>query len=92
MTNKLHYNIKVTGKVQGVWFRDSTRRKAVELGVSGFVRNEPDGSVYLEAEGTREALEQLKAWCAVGPPKAQVQRVDAEESELKFFSGFEIRG
>ena len=91
MTNKLHYNIKVTGKVQGVWFRDSTRRKADELCVTGFVRNEADGSVYLEAEGTHEALEQLKAWCAAGPPGAMVARVEASVAEWRHFAGFEIR-
>lgn len=91
MTNKLHYNIKVTGKVQGVWFRDSTRKKALELGINGFVCNEPDGSVYLEAEGTLEALEHLKAWCAVGPPKAVVERVETSNGELQNFPGFEIR-
>lgn len=91
MTNKLHYNIKVTGKVQGVWFRDSTRRKAIELRITGFVRNEADGSVYLEAEGELDALEQMKAWCAVGPPNAQVEQMKVEESELKNFSSFEIR-
>ncbi|MDZ4846164.1 MAG: acylphosphatase [Chitinophagales bacterium] len=90
MIKKLHYNIKVTGKVQGVWFRDSTRKKAMELGVSGFVRNEPDGSVYLEAEGTQDSLQHLAAWCAVGPPKAKVENVEVIEAEMKNFSKFEI--
>lgn len=87
---KLHCNIKVTGTVQGVWFRDSTRRKALELGVAGFVRNEPDGSVYIEAEGEKEALDKLVAWCAVGPPKAEVEGVAVKEGALKNFTGFEI--
>lgn len=91
MTKQLHYNIRVTGKVQGVWFRASARKKADELGVTGFVQNEPDGSVYLEAEGTHEALEQLKAWCAAGPPGAMVEQVETSVSGLKHFSVFEIR-
>lgn len=91
MTNKLHYNIKVKGKVQGVWFRDSTRNKALELGVTGFVRNEPDGSVYLEAEGGQEELEQLKTWCATGPPRANVEQVIATAGDFVGFGGFEIR-
>ena len=80
---KLHYNIKVTGRVQGVWFRDSTRQKALELGVTGFVRNEADGSVYVEAEGEKDALEKLTKWCAVGPPAAEVEKVEAKLSNLK---------
>lgn len=87
---KLHRNIKVTGKVQGVWFRDSTRKKALELGLTGFVRNEADGSVYIEAEGEKDALDKLVAWCAVGPPKAEVERVALAEGEVKNFTGFEI--
>ena len=46
-----HFDITVQGKVQGVWFRDSTMKEAKRLGINGFVRNEPDGSVYVEAEG-----------------------------------------
>lgn len=90
MTNKLHYNIKVIGKVQGVWFRDSTRKKALELGLSGFVRNEDDGSVYIEAEGEKDALDKLIAWCAVGPPLAEVAKVELKEGRLQDFTGFEI--
>jgi len=87
---KAHYNIKVTGRVQGVWFRDSTRRKAIELEISGFVRNEPDGSVFIEAEGNPESLNKLIAWCREGPPNARVEEVAAEQSFLKNFEGFEI--
>ncbi len=90
MTKGKHYNIRVTGKVQGVWYRDSTRRKAIELGVTGFVRNESDGSVYLEAESDEENLKKLVEWCREGPPNAVVQKVEFEESERKGFSDFEI--
>jgi acylphosphatase len=48
---KKHFNIRISGRVQGVFFRASTKAKAEELGISGFVQNEPDGSVYIEAEG-----------------------------------------
>lgn len=89
--DKAHYNIKVTGRVQGVWFRDSTRRKASELGISGFVRNERDGSVFIEAEGAPESLNKLIEWCREGPPNAKVEDVATEQASLRNYAGFEIR-
>lgn len=84
-------NITVTGIVQGVWFRASTKEQADRLGVNGFVRNQDDGSVYLEAEAETAELEQLLAWLKVGPPKAQVEEVKVEESAGSGIEGFEIR-
>lgn len=86
-----HYNIRVTDKVQGVWFRDSTRRKAEELHITGFVRNEPDGSVYLEAEGDENALKKLAEWCHIGPERAEVSRVEVEKAAVNNFVTFEIK-
>ena len=86
-----HLNIHVTGKVQGVWFRTSTKEAADKLGVNGFVRNEPDGGVYLEAEAETEALEALVAWLWEGPPKAAVTGVTCKEGEVEGFAGFGIR-
>ncbi len=86
-----HINLQITGKVQGVFYRDSTRRKANELGVTGFVRNQPDGSVYAEAEGTQEALDALVAWCHEGPEQAVVTAVDVTEGAMVGFEEFEIR-
>lgn len=91
MIKKLHYNIKVTGKVQGVWFRDSTLKRATQSAINGFVKNEPDGSVYIEAEGFENDLKKLVEWCHTGPPKARVLKVEHLESEMKNFSGFEIK-
>jgi len=54
-----HFNIKIFGDVQGVFFRDSARRKADELGIKGFAQNEPDGTVLIEAEGRGESLEKF---------------------------------
>ncbi len=71
----IHYQIRVRGKVQGVFFRASTRDVALGLNLRGFVRNEPDGSVYIEAEGPESALQQLLAWCRQGPPRARVTAV-----------------
>jgi acylphosphatase len=62
----------VEGRVQGVFYRDSCRREAQRLGVSGWVRNRPDGSVEVVAEGPRERVEDLLTWCRQGPPRASV--------------------
>ena len=69
--------ILVQGRVQGVYFRASTRDEARRLGLTGWVRNEPNGSVRLVAEGPRAALEQLERWCHHGPPHARVDEVSA---------------
>jgi len=87
----LHYKIKVVGKVQGVWFRDSTRSKALELSIKGFVRNESDGSVYIEAEGDKNGLQQLVDWCQTGPELARVDKVVVEDGAIEHFVSFEIR-
>jgi acylphosphatase len=68
-------NLLVTGKVQGVFFRQSTLQQAQRLSLSGWVRNLPDGSVELEAEGESLALEALVRWAKVGPPGARVDGV-----------------
>lgn len=84
--------INITGRVQGVGFRAATQSEAQRLGLKGFVQNQPDGSVYLEATGPDEALEQLRQWCQHGPPAAQVDQVQAEKVEAKAsFEAFEIR-
>lgn len=83
--------IRVRGKVQGVFYRASTVTKAQQLGVKGFVRNEPDGSVYIEAEGDEEKLLELITWSKVGPPRALVDEVIVENyNELRNFSSFEV--
>jgi acylphosphatase len=81
-------DVVVHGAVQGVFFRDSCRREAERLGVAGWIRNEPDGTVAGHFEGPREAVEQLVRWCHNGPPSARVQRVDTVESEAKDADGF----
>ncbi len=84
------HQIKVAGKVQGVWFRDSTLKKAQELGVAGFVKNQADGSVYIEAEGMKNALKEFVKWCHEGPPFAKVESVEVENLELTHFEKFKI--
>lgn len=83
--------IKVSGKVQGVFFRASTKDQADTLGIHGFVRNEPDGSVYIEAEADAPAMDRFIAWCKQGPRMARVDRCEVSEKELAGFKAFEIR-
>lgn len=68
--------LKIYGKVQGVFFRDSSRKKARELGLSGWVRNEPDGTVAIVVEGEEKSLKGLIAWCKGGHAYAKVEKVD----------------
>jgi len=70
--------VRVSGRVQGVFFRDSTRREAEVLGLSGWVRNLPDGRVEALFVGTRDACEKALAFMRVGPPRAHVTGVDVE--------------
>ena len=88
----MNKKIQVIGKVQGVFFRKRTQEKARELAITGWVRNEPDGSVRGEIEGTPEAIDQMEAWLKVGPEKAVVQTLHSEEGEEKGYLDFEISG
>ncbi|MEJ8803699.1 acylphosphatase [Pontibacter sp. H249] len=90
--HKKHIAMRVHGKVQGVFFRASTQEKAEALGLTGFVQNEDNGTVYLEAEGDEEALCKLQQWVHEGPKNAKVSRVDIKSiKDLKGFDGFEQR-
>jgi len=86
-----HLNITIIGKVQGVYFRASTKQKADALGVKGFVRNQPNGSVYIEAEAAPEVLEKFLTWCHQGPERAQVLNVETTSAALQYFEAFEVR-
>jgi acylphosphatase len=70
--------ILVSGKVQGVFYRESTRTKAGELGIKGTVRNLDDGRVELKATGTGDAIKELIAWCRSGPPAARVDDLEVD--------------
>jgi acylphosphatase len=83
-------SIIVKGKVQGVFFRQSTREKAASLGITGTVANLADGSVHIVATGTKEQLNSLSVWAHTGPPKADVLSVDVTSEELKSFPDFRI--
>ena len=83
--------MRITGDVQGVGFREEAYWTARKLFVSGFIMNEPDGAVYIEAEGSEDALKALLAWCSEGPITAKVAHVDAEWSAARGkFTGFRI--
>jgi acylphosphatase len=83
--------VVVCGRVQGVFFRDSVRRLAERHGVAGWVRNTRDGTVEAVFEGAPEAVELLVDYCRLGPPGAEVQRVDVRDEDLEKLSGFSIR-
>jgi acylphosphatase len=81
----------VHGHVQGVFFRDTTRRRAAERGIAGWVRNNPDGTVEAAFEGEPEAVESLVRFARDGPRGALVERVDVIEEEPEGLSGFGVR-
>jgi len=83
-------SIIVEGFVQGVYFRQSTKAKASELGITGEVRNNPDGTVHITATGIQTRLNELIEWCWKGPDAAVVKNVKVEQIPLTRFSGFNI--
>ncbi|RSK35956.1 acylphosphatase [Hymenobacter metallilatus] len=89
-TTPEHRTIHVYGRVQGVFFRQSTQQQAHRLGLTGTVRNNPDGSVTIQAEGPAEALNRLEAWCQQGPPAANVTRVTPVPGPVEGYTGFQI--
>jgi len=82
---------RVSGRVQGVFFRASAREQARALGLSGWVRNLADGSVEAVASGTPEALAAFANWLAEGPPRARVSAVSSEVCSEPTGAGFEVR-
>ncbi|MBI4701554.1 MAG: acylphosphatase [Deltaproteobacteria bacterium] len=80
----------ISGRVQGVWYRASARSEAERLGLSGWVRNAPDGSVEAFLEGERDAIERMLAWCRQGPPLAAVERVEVTWTEPEGHGAFRV--
>lgn len=90
--NKERAHVYISGNVQGVFFRDSTRQKAEELGLAGWVKNMPDGRVEAIFEGPSGAVQEIIDWCKEGPSQATVEDVDAEhEDSTEDLEGFEVR-
>ncbi|HSD11198.1 MAG TPA: acylphosphatase [Candidatus Binatia bacterium] len=84
--------LRIHGRVQGVFYRASAHRQARVLGLSGYVENLGDGSVGVVAEGDETAIERLIAWCRVGPPSARVSRIDVTRVPASGkFTDFEVR-
>ena len=88
--DKILYQINIKGKVQGVWFRKYTKDEAIKIGVKGFVRNNLDNSVYVEAEGSKEQLNDFLHWLNRGSSMSIVSSVKYEIGELKNFNSFKI--
>ena len=89
--DKKRFQLVVSGKVQGVWFRRSTQQKAKELNVTGFVKNQEDGTVFMEIEGDAPQIEKLIQWCHHGPKYAQVTNVSVTSKEKVGSGTFEIK-
>lgn len=85
-----HLDITVKGKIQGVFYRASTKAVADQLGVRGTIKNGADGDVFIEAEGEPAMLEMFLEWCHEGPQDAEVTTVESNEGELKNYRNFEV--
>ena len=85
-----HLKITVKGRVQNVGFRHKTLREAQKHNIKGFVMNQPDGSVYIEAEGEESNLNKFVNWCKEGPSWAFVEDVLVDEGTLKNFNNFSV--
>lgn len=83
--------IQVFGKVQGVFYRASTKTQADNLGIKGWVKNEPDGTVLIHAEGEEINLDDFIAWCQEGPQFAKVTSMSVEDDPSQEFKEFEVR-
>jgi acylphosphatase len=83
--------VVVHGRVQGVFFRDTTRRMAQSRGLGGWVRNAPDGTVEAVFEGESEAVDSMVRWCGQGPRGALVERVEVAAEEPEALTEFRIR-
>ena len=91
MAELVRRELRVTGRVQGVWFRESCRQVAARLGVAGTVANRADGAVVVVVEGHPPAVEALVAWCREGPPGAEVTDVEVVERAPEGLVGFLVR-
>jgi len=86
-----HYNIRISGRVQGVGFRYSARNMAKTYAIKGFVKNDYDGAVYIEAEGDEQNLRQFIRWCRNGPASGRVNEISVEPGKFQDFKSFSIR-
>ncbi len=89
--SRVRRRVVVSGRVQGVFFRDATRERALAGGVDGWIRNRADGTVEAVLEGPQEAVERLLGFCRTGPATSRVDRVEVEEQEPQGLRGFTVR-
>lgn len=85
-----HLTVIVYGKVQGVYFRAATKAVADQLGIKGIIKNQPDGTVYIEAEGEDFELGNFIDWCQEGPENARVEKIEQIPGMIKHYRNFEI--
>jgi acylphosphatase len=90
MANEERAHVFVSGRVQGVSFRDATRSQAEQLGLSGWVHNTQDGQVEAVFEGEPDTVQQMIEWCKSGPSSADVEDVSVENEQPENLSGFEV--
>jgi acylphosphatase len=86
-----HVTIRVSGRVQQVFYRASAKNVAEGLGINGFAQNNLDGSVTIEAEGITRVLEEFVRWCETGPAQAEVVHLDLEPGGMQHFTEFQVR-
>lgn len=91
MDDRVRAHVFVSGRVQGVYYRATTREQANETGVDGWVRNLDDGRVEAVFEGTESAVEAIVEWCHTGSPRARVEGVEVDYGDPEGLEGFEIR-
>ncbi|MCF8226208.1 MAG: acylphosphatase [Bacteroidales bacterium] len=87
----VHVDLTVTGRVQGVGFRYAAVNQAMHYGIHGFVRNNYDGSVGLELEGTKTAVDLMISWCKQGPGTARIENVLVNTGTVKGYERFEVK-
>jgi len=87
----IRVRVVITGRVQGVWFRESCREQARAEGISGWVRNRFDGAVEAEFEGKEPAVERMIEWCRKGPARARVDGIDVQGIAVVGGTGFQVR-
>jgi len=89
---KTNVHVIISGRVQGVWFRASTKQKAEQLGLTGWVRNTADGNVEAILEGEEDIVKEMIDWCHCGPPSAQVEHVEVKNQDpTNSFDSFSVR-
>jgi acylphosphatase len=89
-TGRVRRRVLVSGRVQGVWFRESCREQATAAGVSGWVRNLADGRVEVALEGPEPAVARVVAWCGDGPRRARVERIEVVDESPVGEMGFRV--